>query len=151
MIYNDYATAYYLKQFDINNVAFIAKLVADSYVFNANHKPKDIKNHVIVSAGCLNGNVMTTKSMSEIMQIMREKIREELQTKPQDVFEQINELYADDPEKIERLHQIITMPEDPIFGPNEFWRKLKEEGIKYFVVEYPVLNILCFHEEIDIA
>jgi len=149
MIYNDYATAYYLKQFDINDVAFIAKLVADSYVFDASHKRKDIKNHVVVSAGCLNGDVMTTKGMGEIMQIMREKIKEELSTNPQDVFEQINELYADDPEKIQRLREIITMPDDPMMGANNFWTKLKEEGIKYFVVEYPPLNILCFHEEIE--
>lgn len=148
IVYNDYYEAYRLNQFDINNVAFIAKLVIDTYIPHPDHKPADSKDYVIISAGALNGDVMTTKTMEEILNIMKTKIKEELETNPSDVFEQINILYANDLEKCDRIKQIITSPEDPMQGPDEFWRKLKEEGIKYFVVEYPILQILCFCEEI---
>lgn len=143
MIYNDYSEAYRLNQFNIHSVAFNAKLVTDEYLFDPNHKPKDIKKYIVTSVGALNGNVMTTKSTGEIMEIMKTKIKEELQTNPGDVFELIDEVVTD-PEKAQRIKEVITIS----LNTGDFWKKLKDEGVKYFVVEYPVLGILCFHEEI---
>jgi len=149
MIYNDYSDACRLEQFDINNVTFIAKLVIDVYVFNGAHKPNDVKKYVICSAAALNGNAMTTLGMREIMNIIKEKIKEEIKTNSNDIIELVDEVYADNPEKAMRIKEILMMSDDTMNGVYEFWRKLKEEGVKYFVVEYPILNILCFHEEIE--
>jgi len=149
-LYTDYTEAYRLNQFSINNVAFIAKLVIDTYVPTPSHTRNDVRDYTMVSAGALNGDVMTTKSMSEIMDIMKAKIREEIQTNPNDVTELLPDLYPGDPDKIQRITEILFTP-PPLTEDlhDDFWTKLKEEGVKYFVVEYPILNILCFCEEID--
>lgn len=142
MIYNDYSEAYRTGQFNINNVAFVAKLVGEEYVPDPSHTPNDVKNFVIVSASALNGDVMTTSSMEQIMLIMQEKIKEEAKKDPQAVLETVDEMYGNT-EKGQRLKELLLF-----FESETYWKDLVEEGIKYYVVEYPILKILCFWKEI---
>jgi len=59
----------------------------------------------------------------------------------------IEKICASDIEKINRIQEIFM---NSIIDLEEYWRKLKDEGIKYFVVYHPLLNILCFCEEIEV-
>ena len=149
MIYNDYSDAYRLNQFDAGNVDFLTKLVIDTYVFDANHKPLNTSQHEILSASCLATDVITTQSMSEIMHAMLTNMKKEIQENLSTVLSRVEELFAGDADKIVRIQNILTM--DSAFELYEFWHKLKAEGIKYFIVEHPLLDICCFCEEIEVV
>jgi len=150
MIYNDYSEAYRLNQFDAGNVDFATKLIIDSYIFNALHKPHDIDEELleIETTQCPNGDDLITKGMGEIMLKMKQQMRDEIFSNLSNVIVRIEKIYVNDAEKINRIQNILT---NSFIDLEEYWRKLKEEGIKYFVVYHPVLNILCFCEEIDIV
>jgi siroheme synthase (precorrin-2 oxidase/ferrochelatase) len=105
---------------------------------------------VIISAEYLGENAMVTKGMGEITQMIKEKIKEEIGKNSGEVFEKIEKMFGDDPDKIQRIQEALMTPDNPDSENREFWEKLKEEGIKYFVVEYLPLSILCFCEEIDV-
>ena len=149
MIYNDYSEAYRLNQFDANNVDFATKLIIDSYVFDASHKPRDIDEQLleIETTYCPNGNDLVTKGMGEIMLKMKQQMRDEITSNLSNVMLRIEKIYANDIEKIGRIQETLI---NSMIDLEEYWRKLKNEGIKYFVVYHPLLNILCFCEEIDV-
>jgi len=149
MIYNDYSEAYRLNQFDANNVDFATKLIIDSYVFDASHKPRDIDEQLleIEITYCPNGNDLVTKGMGEIMLKMKQQMRDEITSNLSNVMLRIEKIYANDIEKIGRIQETLI---NSMIDLEEYWRKLKNEGIKYFVVYHPLLNILCFCEEIEV-
>lgn len=149
MIYNDYSEAYRLNQFDANNVDFATKLIIDSYVFDASHKPRDIDEQLleIETTRCPNGDDLVTKGMGEIMLKMKQQMRDEITSNLSNVMLRIEKIYANDIEKISRIQEILM---NSVIDLEEYWRKLKDEGIKYFVVYHPLLNILCFCEEIEV-
>jgi hypothetical protein len=149
MIYNDYSEAYRLNQFDANNVDFATKLIIDSYIFNALHKPHDIDDELleIETTQCPNGDDLISKGMGELMLKMKQQMRDEITSNLSNVMLRIEKICASDIEKINRIQEIFK---NSVIDLEEYWRKLKDEGIKYFVVYHPLLNILCFCEEIEV-
>ena len=149
MIYNDYSDAYSLNKFDASNVDFATKLIIDSYIFNALHKPHDIDEELleIETTQCPNGDDLITKGMGEIMLKMKQQMRDEITSNLSNVMLRIEKIYANDIEKIGRIQETLI---NSMIDLEEYWRKLKDEGIKYFVVYHPLLNILCFCEEIEV-
>lgn len=149
MIYNDYSEAYRLNQFDANNVDFATKLIIDSYIFDASYKPRDIDEEFleIETTQCPNGDDLVANGMGELMLKMKQQMRDEITSNLSNVILRIEKIYANDIEKISRIQNIWT---NYALDLEEYWRKLKDEGIKYFVVYHPLLNILCFCEEIEV-
>ena len=146
-VYKDYYDAYDAGKFDIHNVNFIAKLVTEDYNPNYLDKVNDVKPYFIVSVGALKGDVLATKSMSELMDIMKSKILDEIYLNSEEIFKLIDEVYIDKQEKASNLKRNLTLDVSTNISYN-YWDRLKEDGIKYFVVESPNLKILCFCEEI---
>ena len=145
-VYNDYYSAYDNGLFDIRNVNFNVKLVSEDYVPDPSHKPADVKKYIITSLGALKGNVIATKSMGEIIELMKEKTKKDIEENKETAIANVEAIFADRPEKLEKLKQNIEMEDGNDWN---WWETLKENGIKYFVIESPNLKILCFCEELQ--
>lgn len=144
IVYTDYYRAYDNKLFDTQTIIFTVNLVIDSYIPNESHKPRDIRPYTIVKTFAARGDTLYLLSMEEIKTDMKLKIIEEYEKKPEDVLEQLNVLYENDPEKIDKIiNYLVHTKDDPIA-----WDYLRDCGIKYIIAESIDLGILCFCEEI---
>jgi len=143
-VYKDYYDAYDNKLFDIKNVNFNAKLVSEDYIPDPSHKPADVKKYIITSLGALKGDVIFTKGMGDIVEIMKDKTRKDMNENKEETLLKVDDIFRDKPEKKEKIKDTLRVEEQP----NDFWDSLRENGIKYFVVESPNLKTLCFCEEL---
>ena len=143
VVYNDYYSNIQANNLDIANVFFNVKLVAEMYEPDANHKTADVDKWVINGVGTHRDNAITTKSMQELIDQAKAKMLEGFKLFPYEIGQEIDALFPQ--EKADKLKQLITMPSDNNY---QLWKDLAENGLKYFVVECPELDVLCWCEEI---
>jgi hypothetical protein len=146
VVYKDYYTAYENGDFDINDVSFDCRLVTDAYEPKETDKPDAIKQYILSSYEALKGDIMTTKGMGEIMQVLQEKMEQDIINDKDDVLRYAFALLGKT--KGETIKQLIEQLEQNPEFKFEFWRGMKENGVKWLVVESRSLNILCFCEEV---
>lgn len=146
MTYLDYYTAYENGDFDINDVSFDCRLVTSDYEPKETDTPDTIKKYILSSYEVLKGDIMTTKGMGEIMQMLQERMEEDVIKDKDDVLKYAYVLLGKT--KGQAIKQLIEQLEQNPEFKYEFWRGMKEQGVKWLVVESKTLNILCFSEEI---
>lgn len=146
MTYLDYYKAYENGDFDINDVSFDCRFVTSDYEPKETDKPDAIKQYILSSYEVLKGDIMTTKGMGEIMQSLQERMEQDIIKDKDDVLKYAFGLLGKT--KGEAIKNLIEQLETNPESKYEFWRGMKENGIKWLVVESKTLNILCFSEEI---
>jgi len=76
-VYEDYYRAYDGGLFDINDVNFDCLLVGGTYVPDPAHKPPDVKEYILRCVGALTGDIIATKSMGDIVEVLRSRIEQD--------------------------------------------------------------------------
>jgi len=136
-VYSDYYDAYDTGAMDIANVDFNVKLVLAEYEPDGVHKPEDVKKYIVNGVSVFVDTDITTKSMGELIQKAKDKMELCFKEFGAEVAEAAKELVNETVQEAMRN-----------FQPDGFWELLRDNGVGYFVVEYPELGILCFTEPI---
>mgnify|MGYP001564098249 CR=1 FL=1 len=143
--YNDWLTAVSGGTFDVTKVNLNIKLVAEDYVPDEAHKPADVDKYIINGVSAIVNDYFCMNSMSNILDTIKAKMELGFQTFPYEIGLEIERVFFGEPEKAEKLKQLVQMRGDNNY---QLWHDLKENGIKYFVAESTVHGVLCFCEEI---
>lgn len=133
IVYNEYYRAYENGTLDIENVHFGVKLVDGSYYPGLTDKLSDVEGVILDAPVALVDEVMTLKGMSEIVEILKKRLRAYANMTPNPP------MMMETPVLDEKYKTALssTNPAD-----------LREAGARYLVVYSTVLNILCFTEEV---
>lgn len=141
--YNDWLSLVSEGKFDVTKVDLNVKLVYDSYIPSEDHKINDVKKYIINGISTLVEDMFSSNTMSEIIEIIKAKMEIGFDSFSYEIGLEIDKLFQK--EKAEKLKQLIQSKGD---NNVQLWKDLSDNGIKYFVVESPEHNCLCFCEEI---
>ena len=146
IVYQDYYSAYDNGLFDIKNVDFNVKLVSEEYTPNQEHKPLDVDKYILNGISVLIEDDIATKSMGELIEKIKNNFLLFFSNFPEEIKSEIDTIILDT-DKADKIKDAIDNVEE---NNHEIWNILSENGVKYFVVEYHTLNIVCFCEEVAI-
>lgn len=136
--YLEYLGAYDKKIIDLENVNINVKLVLDSYVPDPSHKPSDVQDYILAAVDVITKNDIKRLTMGELVELCQSAFEEGLLLDPELIIGQVEE------DKKEFFREALQLQPGRPFD----WMKMKELGVKYFVVEYSEEDILCWCEEI---
>lgn len=114
------------------------KLVADTYVPDESHHIADVQDYIVNGVYAIVDDYFSANPMSNILDKVKSKLEEGFAMFPTEIGQEIDRIF--DAERAEKLKQLIQSPS------NNLWMDLKENGIGYFVFEFPELSILTFTE-----
>ena len=144
--YNQWLAKVSSGEFDVTNVNMNVRLVTEDYIPNEDDTPADVTPYILNGVSVIVNDYFCTNPMSNILDTIKDKIELGFNLFPDVISAQIDAKIADETKR-EKLKQLIGMPAQE--GNNyQFWNDLKENGIKYFVLESTEHGILTFCEEI---
>lgn len=146
--YVDYTSGVTAGTIDLTNMYYTVKLVAETYEPDEIHTPADIAPFIIAALGVLQQDDILHDSMSVIIDKAKEALKEGMELFPDLVIAQAEQVILDT-EKLEKFKELISMPSGDEHQQYQFWEKIKECGVKWFVFEESPSGILCFCEEIQ--
>lgn len=146
--YTDYTSGVTAGTIDLTDMYYTVKLVAETYTPDPVHTPTDVAPYIIAALGVLQQDDILHDSMSVIIEKAQTALKEGMELFPELVIEQA-ELVIEDAEKLEKFKELLTTPPIDQFQEHQFWQKIKECGVKWFVFEESPQGILCFCEEVQ--
>jgi hypothetical protein len=146
--YTDYLQKYQSGEIDLADMYYNVKLVVEDYEPFEEHKPIDVEKYLITGLGVLKQDDILHDSMGDILNKAKTYLKIGIEMFPELVAEQVDSVLTD-PEKREKLKELIRMPPTDEYGQHSYWEKMKECGVKWFVFESAPHDILCFAEEIQ--
>ena len=148
IVYKDYENAYDTNHSMLDDVKFHVNMVSEDYDPRQNHKWNDVKDYVICSTVGLNGNIILKKTMSEIVDKIKEKLLLWIPEHYEQISKDVDKVFNLKPEKADRIKERIFNV-DFINGERDYWDYLVKHGIKWFVIRDETNNFLCFCKSID--
>jgi hypothetical protein len=147
--YNEFLNAYSNGTLSIDNINWTVKLCYETYQPLENHTylGNEVKPFEISSGGSLNGSEFKDNPMTDIMNLMKTRIKENIATEPSDAINKINEMAGITDERKSELNMLFSSAS--IEEDYKWWERAWELGLRYMVVESPNKKLLFFCEEID--
>jgi len=144
--YTEFLTAYDANRSWINNVNMLCKLVTDGYTPDPSHTflGDQAGAYEVFNVGsAIKGNEFVTKTMGELLDLVKGRIKEKVDTEPQEVIDGINGSDISD----EKKQELISLMGGEF---DLFWNRLLTDLVKYLVLESMNKKVYCFCEDVGI-
>ena len=141
--YNEWLQKVSSGEFDLSKATMNVKLVAETYVPEESHTQADITPYILAGVAVIVDDYFSSNGMGNIIDTVKEKMLTGIKLFPDVVSKEIDRCF--DGEQAEKMKQLTMNPENNY----QFWKDLKENGIKYFVFSSYEYDCLTFVEEID--
>ena len=141
--YNEWLNKVSSGEFDLNAATMNVKLVAETYIPDESHTQADVTPYILAGVAVIVDDYFSLNVMSNIIDEVKAKMLVGIKAFPDVVAKEIDRCFKG--EQAEKLKSIVQNPENNY----QFWKDLKENGIKYFVFSSYEYDCLTFTEEVE--